>query len=97
MNLGNTHTDESLIENNETILEIRIGTERYSDPRDYSPQETKHNKSVPEVWRIEYDNYIKQEHLESRTTIEGKRVVSGPGESPIPTVKTTTQYLMNGN
>ena len=56
LSLGNTHTDDSLIENNETILEIRIGIERYSDPGDYLQKGTKDSNSGPEGWRILYDN-----------------------------------------
>ena len=40
LSLGKTHTDDSLDENNETILEIRIETGRYLDPGDYLLQET---------------------------------------------------------
>ena len=53
LNLGKTYTDDALDENNETILEIRVETERYLDPGDYSLQKQKATSQFPRDGRLD--------------------------------------------
>ena len=45
--VDNTHTDDSLIENDRTLLETRIEPEGWSDTDDYSQKEPKNNRIQP--------------------------------------------------